>query len=118
MKTDQENLKYAQDLARSIWEKHWKDRSPDFKPFDDLQGVLSQIDNMTAGMVRANLGKDVTAELLLAINRQGKAVVEMHKRFGPPGDYGYGSTQGKAILELYDSHNALLDAKEKIAPSV
>lgn len=44
---------YATSLARAIWEKHFKETAPDWKPLPDLIGVLTQIDNMTAGMVRA-----------------------------------------------------------------
>jgi hypothetical protein len=39
---------YAKRLALAIWEQHYKDVAPQWKPFDDLMGVLTQIDNMTA----------------------------------------------------------------------
>lgn len=45
-------LEYAKRIATAMWQKHWKEDSPDFKTFDDLMGVLSQIDNMAAGMKR------------------------------------------------------------------
>jgi len=45
-------LGYATRLAVAIWEKHWKDQSPDWQPLPDLMGVLTQIDNMTSGMIR------------------------------------------------------------------
>ena len=48
------NLRYAQRLATSMWRKHWKQDAPNWKPYDDMVGVLTQIDNMVAGMVRAN----------------------------------------------------------------
>ena len=41
---------YARRLAEAIWTKHYKAASPQWKPFDDLMGVLTQIDNMTAGL--------------------------------------------------------------------
>jgi len=41
---------YAKRLAVAIWEQHYKDVAPQWKPFDDLMGVLTQIDNMTAGL--------------------------------------------------------------------
>jgi len=47
-----ESLEYAQRLATAMWEKHWKENSPDWKPLPDLLGVLTQIDNMVAGMTR------------------------------------------------------------------
>ena len=43
---------YASRLAVAIWEKHYKDTAPHWKPLDDLVGVLTQIDNMAAGMAR------------------------------------------------------------------
>jgi hypothetical protein len=39
---------YAKRLALAIWEQHYKDVAPQWKPLDDLMGVLTQIDNMTA----------------------------------------------------------------------
>ena len=44
-------LGYAQRLVTSVWEKHYMDDAPDWKPLPDLMGVLTQIDNMLAGMV-------------------------------------------------------------------
>jgi hypothetical protein len=41
---------YAKRLAVAIWEQHYKDVAPQWRPFDDLLGVLTQIDNMTAGL--------------------------------------------------------------------
>jgi hypothetical protein len=41
---------YASRLAVAIWEQHYKGVAPQWKPFDDLMGVLTQIDNMTAGL--------------------------------------------------------------------
>ena len=43
---------YASRLAVAIWEKHYKDAAPQWKPLDDLMGVLTQIDNMTSGLTR------------------------------------------------------------------
>ena len=43
---------YASRLAVAIWEKHYKDTAPQWKPFDDLMGVLTQIDNMTSGLAQ------------------------------------------------------------------
>ena len=52
--TGSATLKYAQRLAATIWEKHWKQDAPNWKPLDDVLGVLTQIDNMVAGMTRPN----------------------------------------------------------------
>lgn len=43
-------LGYATQLARHLREHYYKEESPKFKPFDDLMGVLSQIDNMLGGL--------------------------------------------------------------------
>ncbi len=43
---------YASRLAVAIWERHYKDVAPQWKPLDDLMGVLTQIDNMTSGLTR------------------------------------------------------------------
>lgn len=45
-------LKQAQRLATALWEKHWKADAPDWKVQPDLFGVLLQIDNATADLVR------------------------------------------------------------------
>jgi len=48
-----EETRYAERLATSLWEKHWKEDAPDWKPLSgDLIGILTQIDNMTAGLSR------------------------------------------------------------------
>ncbi|MBI4325255.1 MAG: hypothetical protein HY674_08330 [Chloroflexi bacterium] len=51
------NLRVAQDTqyAKAIavnMARHWSDTAPHWKPFDDIGGILTQIDNMAAGMVR------------------------------------------------------------------
>jgi hypothetical protein len=43
---------YATRLATSLWEEHWKNDAPEWKPLPDLIGVLTQIDNACAGLVR------------------------------------------------------------------
>ena len=46
-------LRYAERLATFLWEKYWKADAPDWKPLSgDLLGLLSQIDNMIAGLDR------------------------------------------------------------------
>jgi hypothetical protein len=42
---------YAKRLAEAIWSKHYKTIAPDWVPLDKLIGVLTQIDNMTAGLI-------------------------------------------------------------------
>ena len=43
---------YASSLATAIWQKHYIKDSPKWKPLDTIDGVLTQIDNMTCGLVR------------------------------------------------------------------
>ncbi|WP_233854060.1 hypothetical protein [Paraburkholderia sp. HD33-4] len=43
---------YAHAIAVVLHHKHWRHTAPDWKPLDDLYGLLTQIDNMTCGMVR------------------------------------------------------------------
>ncbi len=45
-------LKSTQELATHLWQKHYKTESPVFEVLGDLAGVLSQIDNITTGLVR------------------------------------------------------------------
>lgn len=45
-------IAYAQRLARGMWRDHYASESPDWEPYDDLMGALSQIDNMLAGLAR------------------------------------------------------------------
>lgn len=47
---DEDALWYATRLATSIWETHYREISPDWKPLTDLAGVLTQIDNMISGL--------------------------------------------------------------------
>jgi hypothetical protein len=42
---------YAARLATSIWQQHYKNTAPQWQVFDDLLGVLTQIDNMAAGLI-------------------------------------------------------------------
>ena len=43
---------YASSLATTIWQKHYIKESPKFALLDTTEGVLTQIDNMTCGLVR------------------------------------------------------------------
>jgi hypothetical protein len=42
---------YAKRLSEAIWKKHYQSTAPQWEPFDDLMGVLTQIDNMTSGLI-------------------------------------------------------------------
>ena len=41
---------FARDLAICLWAMYYKDAAPDWEPLEDLMGVLTQIDNMVAGI--------------------------------------------------------------------
>jgi hypothetical protein len=53
-------LNYARRLAQSIWTKHYN-IVEEWKPLDDLIGVLTQIDHMTSGLTRQQ-AEPVTTE--------------------------------------------------------
>jgi hypothetical protein len=55
---------YANRLAEAIWSKHYKNTAPQWEPFDELIGVLTQIDNMTAGLISPPQCKPLTDEEL------------------------------------------------------
>lgn len=41
---------YAHNLAVSIYGQHYADKSPNWRPLPDIIGLLTQIDNMYAGL--------------------------------------------------------------------
>jgi hypothetical protein len=46
----------AESLAMSLWEKYYKEESPNFELCDSVAGVISQIDNMTTGLTKKEKG--------------------------------------------------------------
>jgi hypothetical protein len=50
--SDLRNFITARTLAVALWRKHYQTEAPLWQPADDLAGVLSQIDNMTAGLTK------------------------------------------------------------------
>lgn len=57
-----EELGYATRLLTALVEKHYPDRSPDWFPLSDLYGVLTQIDNLSTGLVRDTALSQARAE--------------------------------------------------------
>lgn len=53
--------KYARDLAVSLHRQHYSEEAPQWEPFDDLYGILTQIDNMTVGLRRTVSGQEAVA---------------------------------------------------------
>jgi hypothetical protein len=69
---------YAKQLSEAIWGRHYKDIAPHWKPLDDLIGVLTQIDNMTAGLAPPRREwQGLTEEEIQSIHDT------YHKRMGP-----------------------------------
>jgi hypothetical protein len=63
MSEHRRETEYAESLAVSLWEKHWKTDAPDWKPLSgDLIGILTQIDNMTVGLVRTGRTNNGTGQ--------------------------------------------------------
>jgi hypothetical protein len=52
----------AQQLAVSLWTKHYRDDAPQWTVLDDALGALSQISNMVAGMVRPQASEPQEAD--------------------------------------------------------
>jgi hypothetical protein len=42
----------AESLCMALYNKHYRDDSPDFEMLDTVGGIISQISNMTSDMVR------------------------------------------------------------------
>ena len=42
----------AEQLAKDMWRRSYRDVAPHWQPLDDLPGVISQIDNMHAGVAQ------------------------------------------------------------------
>jgi hypothetical protein len=48
----EEAKREAESLAMSLWKKFYQEDSPNFELCDSVAGVISQIDNMTCGLIR------------------------------------------------------------------
>ena len=83
----------AENLANTLYKNHYKKDSPRFELCDSVAGVISQLDNMTTGLV-----KRPTAQSLAAIQRE--AIETMIKTV-----YGY------SIVNGYD-HDWVMDTDD------
>ena len=52
---DADAKREAESLAMALWRKWYKDDSPNFELCDSVAGVITQINNMTAGLVREDV---------------------------------------------------------------
>jgi hypothetical protein len=68
-KQEQDNAYiYASNLATAIWQKHYMKESPKFALLDTTEGVLTQIDNMTCGLVKEKPAQQEQGEPVAYIN--------------------------------------------------
>jgi hypothetical protein len=73
---ESEAYRYAKRLAKFIWAKHYKKKSPDWTPLPDVLGVLTQIDNMTCGLELAKPEQTETLRVADAIELNVATKVE------------------------------------------
>jgi hypothetical protein len=79
---EQQAYNYAKSIAEAIWKKHYKDTAPHWKPDNDLFILLTQIDNMTAGMVPPRRQPDQEPVAYLYSTIAGVVVLHRVKRIG------------------------------------
>ncbi len=78
-KVIEQATKYARGLAVTCAEKHWKDNAPNWRPLDDLVGILTQLDNMLSGMDRAST-VDAQAEKIAELERDKARLIALLKK--------------------------------------
>jgi len=59
---DADAKREAESLAMALWRKWYKDESPDFELCDSVAGVITQINNMTTGLVREQAPQPVVPD--------------------------------------------------------
>jgi hypothetical protein len=69
-------LGYAQRLAVSLKEKFPADHAPDWKPLGDILGVLTQIDNITTGLVARTTATTTQDSVREALRNVRAAIME------------------------------------------
>jgi len=67
---------YASSLATAIWQKHYMKESPKFAPLDTTEGVLTQIDNMTCGLVREKPAQPEQEPVAWQVMVENEAITE------------------------------------------
>jgi hypothetical protein len=91
---------YARRLAEYIWAAHYRVTAPQWKPFDDLMGVLTQIDNMTSGLVTPPAAQPKQERNFCP--RCGKRVGDYIHTCTPPKEkYTYGTPLMDAMTQDY-----------------
>ena len=94
---------YAARLATSIWKQHYQKTSPQWQVFDDLMGVLTQIDNMAAGLISSPL--PVQPERLPLTDEQIEPMFHKRSMVGETGRdawywYAWGVSDGEAAHNI------------------
>lgn len=97
---DDEAYGYAKYLAECIWEKHYKEESPHWIPSDNTLNVLTQIDNMTCGLEKAQPNTTPDSAKHSADSAESFCKQELHNLM---------SVAGRMALEL---ECLLLDTKD------
>jgi hypothetical protein len=64
---DADAKREADSLAMSLWQKWYKNDSPDFELCDSVAGVITQISNMTSGLVREQDPQPVTTTPIASV---------------------------------------------------
>ncbi len=74
-------MREASHLATGMWERHYKKDSPQFELCDSVAGIISQIDNMYAGVRnKLTVARAKIAELESMVPRP---LADYHEDFGP-----------------------------------
>ena len=97
---------YAERLAIALWEKHYRNAAPNWKPLTgDLIGILTQIDNMTSGLALATKPAVKDDETVVALRER---VAEIADDFTPDRD----ADAPQALAEMREALLAALAAKD------
>lgn len=70
---------YATRLATILWSKHYTADAPNWSPLEDLLGVLTQIDNMTSGLIRTETAEVQLASLKAALDETTEELETLRK---------------------------------------
>lgn len=71
-------MREASSLAMNIWKQHYKDVSPNFELCDSVVGILTQIDNMVAGLSEKIVERGF--ELAQLKEKYHELIMEVHEK--------------------------------------
>lgn len=78
MEMERAEMHEAKSLAMSMWRKHYKDVSPNFELCDSVVGVITQIDNMAAGLSEKIVERDAELAKLQERVRELESMIAGH----------------------------------------